>query len=363
MKILYDHLCFWQKYGGVPRYYVELMKRIPPDNYVTTVKFSNNEYLKELKGIKYHSFLDNIQFRGKARLESEVGKLYSIPILLRGNFDIYHQTHYDTYAFKYLPKNKAKVTTIHDMNYYAIPSYYPANLYLKDQMEKSIKLADRIITVSNNSKFDLCNYLKVPEQKIAVIYHGVDIDRIRSIEEVKSHDVPPYILFVGARNSYKNFERLIDAFVIVRQKYPGLKLYCAGKKPTKLEMEFLRSKKVDSDVCFFQASDHQLILLYKHALAFVFPSLYEGFGLPILEAMASGCPVVISNTSCFPEIAQDAASYFSPTDVGSIADAIVYVLDDSTYRDDLVKKGRKRAENFTWDKSVERHMEVYRSLL
>ena len=116
-------------------------------------------------------------------------------------------------------------------------------------------------------------------------------------------------------------------------------------------------------MCFFQASDHQLILLYKHALAFVFPYLYEGFGLPILEAMASGCPVVISNTSCFPEIAQDAASYFSPTDVGSIADAIVCVLDDSTYRDDLVKKGRKRAENFTWDKSVERHMEVYRSLL
>ena len=362
MKVLFDHLCFWQKYGGVPRYFIELMKRMPKDSYLTTVKFSNNEYLAELPNIKYHSFLKGIQFIGKARLESEIGKIFSIPYLLNGNFNIYHQTHYDPYAFKYLSKKIAKVTTIHDMNYYAIPSYFSKNPRLKKQMEESLRHIDKIITISNNSKNDICNYLNIPEDKVTVIYHGVDVEKIHNINR---NDIfnEPYILFVGARNKYKNFDRFIEAFILIKRQYPNLKLYCAGNMPSKSEMLYLVSKKIDKSIRFISASDTELILLYKHALVFVFPSLYEGFGLPLLEAMASNCPMAISNTSCFPEIALDAASYFCPTDVDSIVNAIMRVLSDDDFRLKIIEKGQSRVKNFSWEKSVEEHIKLYNSLL
>lgn len=361
MKILFDHLCFNQRFGGVPRYFVELIKRIPKDDVILTVRFSNNEYLKELSINNLHSFLSSVNFKGKARLEKGIGIFFSLPYLLRNDFNIYHQTHYDPYAFKYLGKKVKTVTTIHDMNYLAIPSYYTANKRKTKNQLISAKCANHIITVSNNSKNDICKYWNIPEDKISVIYHGIDTSKYANISAYESSS--PYILFVGARNSYKNFEGIVNSFSLLKKKHHDLQLYCAGNQPTVQEKLFLKQAGVIDDVKFYQASDEQLISLYKGAKLFVFPSYYEGFGLPILEAMAANCPIALSNTSCFPEIAQEAGAYFNPYDVDNMTSVIDHVLSDKDYSFELKEKGNKLVKKFSWEKCAQQHMEVYESLL
>ena len=360
MRILFDHLCFWQKYGGVPRYYVELMKRLPTSTYVTTVKFTNNEYLKEIPSIHVRPFLKEYYFRGKARLENEIGKFFSVPYLLKSDFDIYHQTHYDPYAFKFLSSRIKRVTTVHDMNYYAIPEYYPAKVALKRKLEKSLKKVDHIITISQNSQKDICNYLNVPKEKISVIYHGVERNN-----KTKAVSLPPmpYVLYVGARNKYKNFVKCLEAFSLLREKYRDIFLCCTGIPPTKAELAFLREQRVEDYVKFYQASDEELRFLYQNALFFIFPSLYEGFGMPILEAMINHCPVVLSDTSCFPEIAQDAGLYFNPEDIEDMYDKMCLMVENEELRIGLVAKGNERAKDFSWEKCAAQHLEVYKSLL
>lgn len=361
MKILYDHLCFWQKYGGVPRYFIEIMKRMSSENYICTAKISNNEYLKEL-GVKTIPFLPKIKFRGKSRIESTIGKLVSIPIIRKGNYDIYHQTHYDTYAYKYLPKNVRTVTTIHDLNFYTVPQFYSSKGRLKDDLETSVKLADHIITISNNSKNDLINHLDCSEDKISVIHHGIDLEKFSS--SISSPIIGnPYILYVGARNKYKNFDSVIKAFSVLKIKYSDLKLYCAGIAPNSSELDLLNKYNIKNDVLFFQSSDQQLIELYRNAVLFVFPSYYEGFGLPILESMAAGCPVVLSNTSCFPEIAGNAGIYFDPYDIDSMIHAIESVILNSEIRNRMIRIGKERVKTFSWEASVAKHIVVYESLI
>ena len=361
MKILFDHLCFNQKFGGVPKYFVELIKRIPKDDVILSVRFSNNEYLKELSIKNLYSFLSIVNFKGKARLEKFIGIILSISYLLKNNFNIYHQTHYDPYAFIFLRKKVKIVTTIHDMNYLTIPNYYKfSKKKIKNQLI-SMKKADHIITVSNNSKNDICKYLKIPEDKISVIYHGIDTSKYANIS---AHDsASPYILFVGARNAYKNFVGFVNSFAILKKKHFDLKLYCAGIYPSSSEKTFLKQAGVIDSVMFFQASDEQLISLYKGAKLFVFPSYYEGFGLPILEAMAANCPIALSNTSCFPEIAQEAGAYFNPYDINDMTSVIEKVLSDEDYCFDLKEKGEKLVKKFSWKKCAHQHMEVYQSLL
>ena len=361
MKILYDHLCFWQKYGGVPRYFIEIMKCLPIENYICTAKISNNEYLKEI-GIKSYPFFSKIKFRGKSRIESEIGKLISIPLIVKGNYDIYHQTHYYPYAYKYLPKNVKAVTTIHDLNFYTIPEFYSVNSKTKEDMKISIEFADHIITISNNSKKDIIKYLGCPENKISVIYHGIDMEKFSQSYSMRGYDIP-YILYVGARNKYKNFDGVIKAFSVLKDKYSDLKLYCAGISPNVSEIELLTTYNIKNDVFFFQCSDQDLIELYRHALLFVFPSYYEGFGLPILESMAAGCPVVLSNTSCFPEIAGNAGINFNPYDVDSMINAIDSVIINSDVRNQMIRAGKEHVKKFSWEKCAQEHIKVYNSLL
>lgn len=360
MKILFDHLCFWQKYGGVPKYFTELIKRLPVDDVILTVKLTNNEYVKDL-GVNVVPFLPNMAFRGKSKVESLLGRIWSIPHLMHDKFDIYHQTHYDPYAYKYLSPSVKKVTTIHDMNFFTIPSLYTSfSQRLKTDQIVSMNKADHIITISNCSKNDICRYLNCAEDKISVIYHGIDKVRFSSANIIEQKN--EYILFVGGRDKYKNFEGLVMAFAALKN-YSDLYLYCSGLAPSKHDLDMIRKYNLDGRVRFFQSTNAELVDLYANAVCFVFPSFYEGFGLPILEAMAAGCPVVLSNTSCFPEIAQDAGEYFDPYSVDSIKKAIDNVLSNKQYRQLLIERGHRRVADFSWDKCAEAHINVYKSLL
>ncbi len=361
IKICYDHLCFWEKYGGVSKYFVEIIKRLPPHQFKLLLRYSNNEYIKEIPNIKIHHLLNSYNFKGKARLISEVGKLFSIPNLIKGDFNIYHPTHYDCYGLRHIPKRVRTVATIHDMNYFTIPEYYPPHPINKNNQIIMARSVDHIITVSKKSKEDLQEYLNIPESKISVIYHGIDQEAFQNAPLIKYEQ--PYLLFVGRRNQYKNFNILLHAIATLSEQGFECNLVCAGLPATNSEWQKISDLKINGKVSFIQASDIELVNLYKQAIAFVFPSFYEGFGLPILEAMAAGCPTLISDASCFPEIAQDASLYFNPAEVDSLIEGIKKIIEDDNLRSSLVTKGAKRVRDFSWERSVRNHLRTYKSIL
>ena len=368
MKILYDHLGFMHKYGGVPKYYVELLKHFNSDIYTLLVLFSNNYYLEESELLRIYHLFSNSHFKGKYTILNILNKCYSIPSLCCGKFDIYHQTLYDTYALKYLPKSKIYVTTMHDLNFVKIPQFYSKRSFferlligpdmLNYQKESALK-SDHIIAISHNTKQDLVNEWGIDPCKISVIYHGVS-SPLKNLPEKRFHE-KPYILYVGTRNLYKNFGNFRKAFFLLSDK--NIDLVCTGVPFSSDELLNLSSLHLSERVFCYPASEYDLARLYRDALCFVYPSFYEGFGMPILEAMSYGCPVVLSNTSCFPEIAQKAGLYFDPTEIDDIHEKMKIMTGDVALRHYYIEEGYKRIKSFSWEKCAQQHIEVYKSLL
>ena len=226
-----------------------------------------------------------------------------------------------------------------------------------------IKRAIHLIAVSQNTKHDLMKYLKIPENRISVIYNGIDHSIFKPYE-VKVLD-KPYILYVGSERPRKNLSRLFEAFARVKGEFPELKLVKMGAAGRSEEYRRNVMRKLDSlgitgDVIFVvHASELDLVHYYSSASLLAYPSLYEGFGLPLLEAMACGCPVVTSNTSSMPEVAGEAGIMVDPYDIDALTEAIKQVLTDDTLRDNMVRKGLEQARMFSWEKTVEQTLEVY----
>ena len=200
---------------------------------------------------------------------------------------------------------------------------------------------------------------KVPEEKITVIHHG-----FFESERDESFDPPHenYILFVGERGGYKNFYRFLDAVAPVL-KERKINLVCAGSKPfCKSEEETMLRLGIRNHVTWIAPNDGQLNQLYHKALLFVYPSLYEGFGLPILEAFSNQCPIAISNTRCFAEVGGNAAEYFDPYNAVSITQAINNVLSSSIRADELREAGKLQLQKFPLRLCIDKHLGVYRML-
>jgi len=357
MKILFDHQLFsYQRYGGASKYFCELLYHLPRDIWKTTTLFSNNEYVKELKLFKSMHILGPF-FRGQGWLMNELNKPYSFYRLLQRNkYDIFHQTHFETYCLPAIG-NKPMVTTFHDVNF----STFNYDASLVRLQKKSLERADKIVAVSFNTKKDLMAYFDIPERKIEVIYHGIELkDGFYSSER---YTESPYILYVGTRNENKNFGRFIQAFALLNKRFPELKLVCTSLAFTSEELSSFHKLSIDNAVMHVAADEELMHRLYRDAELFVFPSLYEGFGLPILEAMAAHCPIVLSDTSCFPEIAKDAGAYFDPYDIDSIFGMMDKTITDSMYRKELIEKGNARVKDFSWETCARKHLELYKTLL
>ena len=290
-------------------------------------------------------------------------------LLLREKPDVYHAPHY------VLPPLVPcrSVVTIHDTIHMMFPQYLPnrgAYAYARALMWTAAKRSDRILTVSESSRRDIVRYFKVPPEKVVVIYNALDerfgaeprpeeIARVRERFQL-DHG---FVLYVGNIKPHKNLVRLIEAFEALRRDgFDELKLLIIGDEITKWPelRRAVHKYKLHKHVRFlgFQ-SEETLAILYRLAAVFVFPSLYEGFGLPPLEAMASGTPVVTSNLSSLPEVAGDAALLVDPYDVGAIRDAIRRVLTEPALREDLRRKGLVRAKQFSWEQSVSRTRQIY----
>jgi glycosyltransferase involved in cell wall biosynthesis len=357
MKVLFDHQIFsYQRYGGASKYFAMLLNALPRDVWETTTLFSNNEYVDHLRLFKTYHFFNSAYFRGQGRIMNVMNKPYSIFRLKKNDYDIFHQTHFETYCLKNIG-NKPMVTTFHDINFSTLnPS--PKIVTLQ---KKSLERADKIIAISKNTKQDLIRLFNIKENKIVVIYHGIDLPP--SCNHENSIIKEPYILYVGTRTNHKNFHRLIKAFAVLSKEYPEIKIVCTHKKFNTTELNQFKSLHIENQIIHISATEEMMSNLYQNALFFIFPSLYEGFGMPILEAMINHCPVALSNASCFPEIAQNAGIYFDPENIDSIADTMRELINNENLRDNLRKLGDKRVKDFSWEKCAQEHLKLYQSLL
>jgi glycosyltransferase involved in cell wall biosynthesis len=365
MKILYDYLCFQEKYGGVSKYFIRMPQNLPDDiQYFYPVKNTQNEYFKELNDTNINKTFHNINFRGKTRLLNIQNRSYAIFKLIEGNFDIYYQTHYDPYAYKYLSKKKKTITTIHDMNFFVIPEAYINYQFphvIEWQKISALK-ADKIITPSINSKKDIIKTWNIPDDKIEVVYHGNDIINLEFFNSKRILD-NPYVLFVGNRQEYKNFFNFLKSFKLLSEKNHDLCLICTGSPFDKREKNFISDLKISNKILQVSADENTMINLYRNAELFVYPSLYEGFGLPLLEAMTCHCPVICSNTSCFPEVAGNAALYFDPYSIENMFEVAYEVLNRLNIRHELISNGLERIKMFSWKKCAHQHADIYKSLI
>ncbi|MFH6999042.1 glycosyltransferase family 4 protein [Flavobacterium sp. FlaQc-57] len=355
MKILYDHQIFsFQMHGGISRYFIELIKGLPGNyKYEISVLFSENVYLlEEKKTFSLKPFFLKSTIRIK--LYKYINLLYTNYRIKKGNFDVFHPTYYYDY---YVGKTKKPfIVTVHDL----IPELYQdiffsANHNLLIQRKKVIENATRVIAISENTKKDLVEFYKIAPDKIDVIYHGPNTFKKDKIENKWGK----YLLYVGSRESYKNFDFFISSISNLLSRYEDIKVICVGSKFTNKEIKFLEDLGLYNKIISIQADNTTLYQLYSNAICFVYPSLYEGFGMPILEAFDCGCPVVMSNTSSMPEVAVDSGIYFDPKDSHSIATNIEKVIVDSDLRSELISNGYKRLNYFSWDKCVEETQKTY----
>lgn len=363
MKVLFDHQIFSdQIYGGISRYHYELLKNLPKVGIDVdlSVKFSNNYYIRNKDVSRHTHFFPRFNLKLRNDFIRKKNQALSVQSIRVSDFDIFHPTYYNEYFLAALESvHKPFVLTIHDMTLEKLCSKDPS-LFIKRRL---IQGAVGIIAISENTKKDIIEMELVPPERIQVIYHGADSSFCSYICSPKGMRWDNYLLFVGARHKYKNFDRLLIVFEALTQKDKDLRLICTGSSFTQEEKSRLNYLGISEKVKSISCRDSELAWLYKHARAFVFPSLYEGFGFPILEAFQMSCPTALSTTSCFPEIAGDAAAYFNPNDDDSMYETLLELLSSPLFCQDLVKKGKLRLSCFSWNKTAWQTAELYRSLI
>ncbi len=363
MKILYDHQIFsYQKYGGISRYFYELIKNIGNDEAKSSTEFSNNHYLKMDKDIHCKQFLANYRFRGKNRLLNMVNEVFSIVQIKNGNFEIFHPTFYNTYFLKYL-KGKPFVLTVHDMIDEKFPEMSTHNKIISNNKMILANKANKIIAVSKCTKKDLIDIFGIEKSKIEVVYHGNSM-LLQSNVDINLNIPKKYILFVGKRGGYKNFNLFIESVSRLLLEDLDLFVVCIGGDKFKSdEIDLFEELGIQDFVLQFNLDDNLLAQFYSKALAFVFPSKYEGFGMPILESFACNCPVICSNTSSLPEIAGDGAVFFDPYSKDSIRSAVKRVIRNNVLRTNLINKGKERLKDFSWIKTTLETKKIYENIL
>ena len=371
MKIFVDGLIFAKQCtGGISRMWFELLKRLPNfdmDIILFVPLFHNNVWLKKI--IRERMIIKrkrDLFFWPESVFQRDSVRSRALQFHMENSVDIFQSTFFSTV---YRKKVK-KVVTVHDMILEKFPGL--AGNYLQrlemDKKKAAVQNADRVVAVSQNTKRDLIEiYPWISEEKIQVIYHGpfrvekeVPLDAIS--RKYGCHLLPQnYFLYVGGRKNYKNFQILMS-LVERKKQYRDSMFCCVGGGRFDRTYKRLAEKGLERNFKFVPSvSDDELAALYKNAKALLFTSKYEGFGLPVLEAMANECPVICGNVSSLPEIAKDAAFYFDPCSIESLDEAIGRL--NCADRIDIVKHGKETASDFSWERSADEIKEVYLGLL
>jgi glycosyltransferase involved in cell wall biosynthesis len=366
VKLVYDYQAFsWTKYGGISRYLYEIATRI----------FNYDDFqVKIFAGLYVNKYLENcnsdlvkgwqVPFIPKSAkiigmIDAEINQLW----LKQHNPDIVHETYYSRKDI--VPKNCKTVITVHDMIHEKFNHLMPKrNRGFSQIKAAAIKRADRIICVSENTRNDLLNILDINPDKVSTIYQGYDLQNSLTVAQSPLFTYP-YILYVGERTAYKNFQRLIQGYASSKVIRDNFYLVCCGSRPfASSEIAMIKKLELDkSKIIYVSGNDATLANIYTHASAFVYPSLYEGFGIPPLEAMSFDCPVVCSNSSSIPEVVADAGEYFDPYEIDSITAALERVLFSETRAKELILKGKERIKFFSWEDCAKKTSIIYRSLV
>jgi glycosyltransferase involved in cell wall biosynthesis len=387
MKVLYDHQIFSSfAFGGVSRIFIELMNAYSHDPEVEfnlSIQYSDNDYFKDREwNIHVRPYMKKISDGGSIALPIHMARnfivnrinnyrkyenrKYSEKIISEGRFDVFHPTYYNPYFLDYL-HNKPFVLTVYDLIYEFFPEYYPYARKFIEGKSLLIQKAAKIIAISETTKTDLMNFYDVPVRKIEVIYLANSLKVGTGVHFTTNADrkLPErYLLYVGNRATYKNFLFFVESIVPILTQDKTLSVVCAGGKDfNQIEKQLFHTWGVERKLHYFPVNDALLTSFYTNALTFVFPSLYEGFGIPILEAFACSCPVLISNTSSLPEIAGGACLSFDPKDKSSILDAVKHMLSNESLRSELRKKGKERVNFFSWRKTAEETKRIYESTI
>jgi glycosyltransferase involved in cell wall biosynthesis len=368
MNIAYDEQIFGvQTYGGISRYFCEIATRISrlPETQVTIVApLPVCAYLQNVPSEIVFGFKLSRMKRFRVARRA-LGILIGNLMLHASAPDLIHETYFAPYRLG--PKKVKRVITIHDMVHEKFASSFPGVDKTAAHKKKTAERADHIICVSESTRRDAIEILGLPPEKITVVHHGFTpvTDWTNAINESTPSGSEPYILYVGQRGAYKNFIRLLEAFASSPLLNTNFKLICLGGGAFNVsEKETISKLGLKSErVRQLEGGDDILTVLYRRASAFVYPSLYEGFGIPPLEAMAHGCPVICSNTSSIPEVVGDAGEYFDPWQVASIRDAIERVVSSELLKSELRRKGSARLSLFSWDRCAIETYDVYKKLI
>lgn len=361
MKILYDGTAFTnQGAGGINRYFANLISRFPaefePALLTFNVRAHNWPVHPNLRIYKAPLFTPD-------RVARRLGRYYFRAAARQFKPDIVHPTYYYSLGMRRLNSYSCpSVITVYDFIHDILaPSPAIQQLEVASQ-NQAIADADAILCISNHTKSDLLERFPHYESKVHVIplASEIDLSMTHGNENVPDR---PYFLFVGSRPSYKNFEGLTRAFAHLAQSDPEICLAVVGKPFTQVENKLFEDLKISSRVqCCGIVSDTHLARLYRHSLALVYPSFYEGFGIPPLEAMACETVVIAANNSSIPEVTGDAALLFDATDISELADLLRAVAHGDIDRSELIDKGRTRAAQFSWERTAKQTADVYRSL-
>ena len=359
MKVHVNYQIFYQqKIGGISNYYLNLLKELHKLNVDITLNapiniFEDFSKIDKKFGVNINSYpkflrrtLGDLNF-----FISEKYIEYNQPNILHNTF----------YSEKITKRKKLKnIITVYDM---ITELYGNKNLNYKNHSIKkriSIHNSDYIICISENTKKYLINIYNIDEKKISVVYLGTNLMEKGDIKLCKDKD---FILYVGSRRDYKNFENLIKAYSISKKIKNDFNLvFFGGEKYSSVDADIVNGYNLEKNIKFISGNNLLLQSYYMNASLFVYPSLYEGFGLPILEAMVNSCPVVCSNTTSLPEVAGQAAEYFDPKNPEDISEKMERILFDNYLSKELIGKGIIQSKKFSWRKCAEETLQVYKNL-
>lgn len=374
MKIVIDGRFLFSPLISLGRYVYELSRHLLEiDNQNKYVIYANENCNPELSWANLES--SNLTTRTVPCNPMGVFQQAKIPLeLLQDRPDVYHYPHFDmplAHPFK-------SVVTIHDLKYLLFPEFFPKGGFLKrsyiwTMMRLSLQRASMVIAVSKNTKQDIIDVFGTPSNKIRVIHESASsfagkIDNLQSLRRLKEKYgiEKEFILYVGENRLHKNLDRMIEAFSAIGPEREGIQFVIAGKIDKRFAKEtgvIRRMRRAGGIVYLGSVSDRELQLLYNYAKFLVFATLYEGFGLPVLEAMACGCPVITSNVSSLPEIAGDAALQVDPRKPGSIQGAMEMLLRDEGLRRELIHKGWRQKNRFSWNIAAKEALTLYSNLI
>lgn len=369
MRIAFDHQIFgWQEYGGISRYSLELAMALSSyccQEVGIVCPLYINRYLDEAPAGLLLNGRRVPVFRRSGRIYRLLNSVLAAPTMRRFRPDIVHETYFSKRPSA--PRGAATVLTVYDMIHERFPENFSPADPTRSEKAAAVCRADHVICISEQTRTDLIELLDVSPEKTSVVHLGFSLSR--------SADMPaggccklaerPFLLYVGQRAGYKNFEGLLRAYAGSLRLRADFDLVCFGGGPfTTKELDLMSSLGAhQANVRQMSGDDALLESYYRNALAFIYPSRYEGFGIPPLEAMSFGCPVVCSNVSSIPEVVGEAAESFDPTSVESIRTSIERVVDDEGWRRELIQRGAVRHKAFSWNRCGEETLQIYRKVL